>query len=372
VATETYTAGTQTGAVTIGGSVNAATLKTASTNFAIKVGQSVASGTSNLGSNTTLNNTGGFLMGAAGNAHNLSVSGSFATAATGLAKFNGEVTSTSTQSYAAAVELTGDSSFTTTNSAVAFSSTVNGTTANTESLTVDAGSADVTFSGAVGGTTSLANISVTGAAITAAAVKADSAISVTNSAASTISGVISGDASFTKAGSGSLTLSGANTYAGATAVDAGTLIAANSSGTTINNASAVTVASGATLDLRYSETLGSLAGAGTVTVGSAGAKTLTVGALDSDTTFSGVMQDGSGSLLLTKSGTGTFTLTGANTYTGATLISAGSLVFERNAPSITTSGFSGSGSLVIQSAGTAFTSAYTFSATTSSLGGLTL
>jgi autotransporter-associated beta strand protein len=319
-----------------------------------------------------LNNTGGFFMGAAANAHNLSVTGSFTTNATGTAKFNGGVTTTTTQTYSGAVELIGDTTFTTTDSAVTFSSTVDGTTTNTESITIAAGSGDTTFTGAVGGTTSLKNITVTTAALTAAAIKADTSITITNSAASTISGIISGDATLTKAGASTLTLSGANTYAGATALNAGSLILANTSGTTISDNNAVTMASDTTLDLRYSETLGSLAGAGTITTGSSGAKTLTVGGLNTDTAFSGVIQNGSGSLLLTKSGTGTLSLTGTNTYTGATVINGGGLVFENNTPSITTSSFSGSGSLLIRSAGDAFASAYDFNKTTTGLAALTI
>jgi filamentous hemagglutinin family protein len=370
--TTAFNAGSQTGAVTIGGVVKAANLQTASTNFALKIGQTVASGTSTIGANTTLNNTGGFFMGTAANAHNLSVTGSLTTNATGTTKLNGGVTTTTTQTYSGAVELTGDTSFTTTDAAVTFSSTVDGTTTNTESMTVAAGSGNVTLSGAVGGTTSLKNISITTGALTAAAIKADAAITVTNTAASTISGIISGDASFTKAGASTLTLSGVNTFTGTTSVNAGTLILANTSGTTIADSSAMTVASGATLDLRYSETLGSLAGAGTITAGNAGAKTLTVGGLNSDTIFSGVIQNGSGSLLLTKEGTGTFSLTGANTYTGATVINAGTLSFENNVPSVTSSGFSGSGTLVIKSVGTGFTNAYSFDEVTTNLGGLVI
>ena len=73
-------------------------------------------------------------------------------------------------------------------------------------------------------------------------------------------------------------------------------------------------------------TIGSLEGDGLVFLGP---KTLTVGRNNHNTSFSGVIQDGGinpgtgGSLA--KMGRGTLTLTGANTYTGATTISAGAL-----------------------------------------------
>ncbi|MBU3624619.1 autotransporter-associated beta strand repeat-containing protein, partial [Polynucleobacter sp. AP-Latsch-80-C2] len=51
-----------------------------------------------------------------------------------------------------------------------------------------------------------------------------SAISITNSGAGSIDGIIAGiGVTLTKAGVGILTLSGANTYGGATTVNAGTL-----------------------------------------------------------------------------------------------------------------------------------------------------
>jgi autotransporter-associated beta strand protein len=127
-------------------------------------------------------------------------------------------------------------------------------------------------------------------------------------------------ASLVKVGAGILTLSGTSTYTGATAVNAGTLQggAANAFAPT----SAFTVAAGATLDLNnFDQTIGSLAGAGSVTLGTA---TLTAGANNTSTVYSGVISGNGGNL--TKNGTGTLTLSGANTYTGTTTINAGTLL----------------------------------------------
>ena len=131
--------------------------------------------------------------------------------------------------------------------------------------------------------------------------------------------------SLTKVGSGTLTLSGANTYTGATTIDAGTLKLGAAS--RIADTSALTVSSGATFDLGgYSETVGSIAGAGTITSSATGTLTLTAGGDNTSTTFSGLIQNGTAtSIALTKTGTGTLTLSGDNTYTGLTTISDGTL-----------------------------------------------
>ncbi len=136
----------------------------------------------------------------------------------------------------------------------------------------------------------------------------------------TYGNIVSGTGSLTQNGAGTLTLSGVNTYTGATTVLAGTLKAGGST-TAFGSNSATTVNAGATLDLGgFSNTIGSLAGGGTVT-NSGAAATLTAGADNASTTFSGVIQNGPGALSLTKSGAGTLTLTGNNTYTGVTTIS---------------------------------------------------
>ena len=77
---------------------------------------------------------------------------------------------------------------------------------------------------------------------------------------------------------------------------------------------------GATLNLAsFNQTIGSLAGAGAVTLGAA---TLTTGNDNTSTTFSGAISGTGG---LTKIGTGTLLLTGTSNYTGATTVNAGTL-----------------------------------------------
>lgn len=128
---------------------------------------------------------------------------------------------------------------------------------------------------------------------------------------------------FTKRGSGTLTITGFagnNTYATATNVAEGTLAAGAANIFSAN--SAYTVATGATLALDgFDQKIGSLAGAGTVTLGGAA---LTAGDNNTSTTFSGTL---SGSGALVKSGTGVLTFTGDSSgYTGTTTVSGGKLL----------------------------------------------
>jgi hypothetical protein len=128
-----------------------------------------------------------------------------------------DVTTSSTQTYTGNATISNDITLTTTNSNVLFGGTTNaGTAGNT--LTIAAGTGDVTFTNAVGGTTAMGNITITTGALSAAAIKVQGTLSITNSDTSTITGIISDGASsaiLTKAGSGTLTLSANNTYSGA-------------------------------------------------------------------------------------------------------------------------------------------------------------
>ncbi len=153
----------------------------------------------------------------------------------------------------------------------------------------------------------------------------------------TANGIFSGAGNLNKTGTGTFVLGGANTYTGATNISAGTL--KEGTANVITDTSAVTVASGATYDLNsFSETVGSLAGGGTVTSGVAGSLALTAGGDNTSTLFSGVLQNGSGTISFTKTGTGTLTLSGANTYSGLTTISGGILDIQNATALGTTAG----------------------------------
>lgn len=121
-----------------------------------------------------------------------------------------------------------------------------------------------------------------------------------------------------KLGTGMLTLSGANTYSGATGVINGTLRAGSATG--FSPRSAFFVDAKGQLDLaNFDQSIGSLSGSGNVSLGTA---TLNTGADNSSTMFSGQIAGSGG---LAKTGRGTFTLDGANVYSGATVVAAGTL-----------------------------------------------
>ena len=149
-----------------------------------------------------------------------------------------------------------------------------------------------------------------------------------NNTNSTFTGVISnttGTVNITKNGTGTLTLSGANSYTGTTTVSAGVLVLTNGGAIADTGAVSLSNVAGATLLVATNETIGSLQGGGAAggNVSIASGTTLTVAETNSQT-FAGVISNASaGAGALTKSGAGTTILSGANTYSGATTISAG-------------------------------------------------
>lgn len=142
-----------------------------------------------------------------------------------------------------------------------------------------------------------------------------------NNLSTEVSGDINGaGGSLVKIGSGTLTLSGANTYTGGTTINAGTLKIAGAG--TLGASSAGTNVAGGTLDL--GGTAQTQDGGVTVTGGR-----ITNGTLSSSGLFdvrAGIIDASlAGNGALTKVGSGALTLTGANTYTGATIVNGGTL-----------------------------------------------
>ncbi|MBE3095524.1 MAG: autotransporter-associated beta strand repeat-containing protein, partial [Planctomycetes bacterium] len=134
----------------------------------------------------------------------------------------------------------------------------------------------------------------------------------------TLSGALSGDKGITKTGTGTVILSGANSYAGGTTISAGTVSIQNA--TALGSAGLITFAGPSTLQWN-----------GITTDLSSRLKIddgviATIDTMASNVTFATGLQVGAAKTGgLTKTGTGTLILGAANTYTGPTTIEAGTL-----------------------------------------------
>ncbi len=190
---------------------------------------------------------------------------------------------------------------------------------------------------------------------------------VGDAASTTFSGVITDEATVSgrivKQGTGTLTLTGANTYGGLTTINAGAINIQNNTALGTSGTGA-TVASGAALEMQGNITstgqgltlngtgvgtngaLRNVSGAntwaGNIALGSAtkiqsDAGTLTLSGNLTATNL-GLTLDGAGNIALsgtvglgtgtlTKNGAGTATLSAANTYTGTTTVNAGTLAY---------------------------------------------
>lgn len=158
----------------------------------------------------------------------------------------------------------------------------------------------------------------------------------------TFAGTISGDGSLRKVGNTTLTLSGANTYTGETHIVQGTVTLGTHAalGPELRNGvaptnTAVIIGESGSLNLNgFNQRIGSLSGAGSLTLGTG---VLTVGNNNTDTSFTGVFSGtGTGALgtagngYLIKEGSGTLFLGGATSNsTGRAVVNAGMLVLDK-------------------------------------------
>ena len=157
---------------------------------------------------------------------------------------------------------------------------------------------------------------------------------VGSSANATLSADVSGDTDLTKTGSGTLTLSGHNTFTGTTTISTGTLKLTTSDALAGSTLAYTTTGGSIDYGTLTSLTLGGLSGNKNIVLTNTAAQAvaLTVGGNNSDTTYSGVLS-GLGSF--TKAGYGTMTLAGSmsNTYAGETTV-AGTLILAKTGGAI--------------------------------------
>jgi fibronectin-binding autotransporter adhesin len=188
---------------------------------------------------------------------------------------------------------------------------------------------DVTSTGGLtinNGTVRIGNNGTTGSYSGDTVVESGAVLAFARSNAYTHGGSISGAGNVTKVNAGDVTLTGSNSYSGATTLFEGSLVAghANAFGSggniTFNGGAAdgtiryTAASAGTDWATRFRSTNGA-----DIRLDTAGNNVNLAGTIDSSNTNG-----------LTKIGTGTLTLGGANAYGGATTVSAGSLIVNGN------------------------------------------
>lgn len=191
--------------------------------------------------------------------------------------------------------------------------------ANSYSITQGSGGAITLDSGTSGSASVLVSNGAHSIA-TGVTLASNAAINTAGSTSLSISGVVAGGGSITKSGGGTLDLSGANTYSGGTSVTGGTISFSNGSlgsGALGFDAAILVYNAGNTEDISNR----------TVTISAGGVIVDTNG---NDVTLANAIGN-SGSGAFTKSGSGKLIFGGANTYSGATSVTGGTLSISSNA-----------------------------------------
>ena len=200
------------------------------------------------------------------------------------------------------------------------------------------------------GTLSLTGSGQLGSGNYAGSITNNSALVINTSADQTLAGVISGSGSFTKNGTGTLTISGTNTYSGTTEIKKGTLSVEEGGqlGSGRVTLQAVTLSYNRTTPLTESAQLELDASSGnTLNLKSEGAGALTWsgdtyttftsvrnfalgGSSTAENTFAGniLASTRGGTLNVRKTDPGTWILSGTNTYIGTTTVDAGTLLIN--------------------------------------------
>jgi autotransporter-associated beta strand protein len=171
----------------------------------------------------------------------------------------------------------------------------------------------------------------------------------TNTLAQVINDSTGGATTLVKSGTGQWVLTGANTFSGTTTISGGTLTVSSDAnlGTVPGSAtpnsliisnSALSASASFTLNANRGIALGPTSGSGNGAIDVATNKMLT---------YAGIIADNTGTGNLVKTGSGTLALSGANTYSGNTTISGGTLALTGN-------GVIGSGPNLIISSGATF------------------